>query len=252
MIKILKGLFIFLGAIFLIFSFLLLVAFITVKDLRIKEIVEDEIEHSLGIKVTIDKLDFSPLLAHIQANGITIHNPAGFSEGELAYIEYLHFVFDPLEVAFRKKPNIYLLAMDLKRLNIVKNKEGRVNIKEITPIKGRGSLPDDTPFYFDVVVLSVGEVTYIDHSVRGEKMHRYHIGIKDATFLGLKNEEEVVKQIVYKAIQNTDIGKMINLTIVPVVSQISDTLNAALGTARTGAKGAWEIATLPLRFIFGQ
>jgi len=33
-----------------------------IKQLRIKEIVEREIEHSLGINVTIERLEFSPLL----------------------------------------------------------------------------------------------------------------------------------------------------------------------------------------------
>jgi len=58
--------------------------------------------------------------------------------------------------------------------------------------------------------------------------------------------------IVYKAIQNTDIGKMINLTVVPVFSAISSTIDSAWNTAKVGSKGVWEIGTLPFKLILGK
>jgi len=241
------------GVAFLILITLSFIIFFTASNLRIKEITEKGIEHSLGIKVSIDKIDFSPLLAHIELDGVTIYNPAGFVEGELAYIKSLHFMFDPLEIIIQKKPNIYLLALDLERLNVIKSKEGKVNIKEILPIKEE-SAPKEAgaPFYFDVVVLNIGEVRYIDYTGSVKKEHKYHIGIKDAAFVGLEDEKEIVKIVVYKAIENTDIGKLINLAIIPVVSQIGDTVDAAWGTAKTGMKGTWEIANLPLKLLFGK
>ncbi|TRZ93771.1 AsmA family protein [bacterium] len=241
------------GVVFLLILILSLASFIIIKHLRIKDIVENEIERNLGINVSIRSIEYSPLLAHVKVNGISAHNPPGFVDSELAYIESLHFVFDPIEIITRKKPNIYLVTLDLKRLNIIKNKEGKVNIKEIIPVKeGDTSKDKETPFYFDVLVLSVGEVRYIDYTAKTKKVHRYPINISNATFVGLQNENEVVKTIIYKALQNTDVGKLINLTIVPVVSHIGDTIDAAWGTAKTGAKGIWEIANLPFNLLFGK
>ncbi|MFA5090084.1 MAG: hypothetical protein WC510_03475 [Candidatus Omnitrophota bacterium] len=249
--NILRRIIIFLGITFLILIIFLAIVLSIVKHLRIKEIVEREIEHSLGINVTINKIDFSPFLTHIAATGITIHNPGGFIEDEFAYIESIHFVCDPLEAVTMTNPNIYLFALNLKRLNIIKNRDGKVNIKEIIPISKKDTLQESkTSFYFDVVVLSVGEVNYIDYSQGSKREHKYIIGIKNAAFVSLKNEDDVVKMVVYKAIENTDIGKLINLEIVPVVSQIKDTVDAAWGTARTGAKGALSIAALPFRMLF--
>ncbi|MDD2752659.1 MAG: hypothetical protein PHN59_05965, partial [Candidatus Omnitrophica bacterium] len=94
--KFFRKIIIFLGIVFCIFLILCTTVLFVLKHLRIKEIVEDEIEHSLGIKVTIEKIDFSPLLAHVGASGITIHNPAGFGQEELAYINSIHFVCDPV------------------------------------------------------------------------------------------------------------------------------------------------------------
>lgn len=251
--KILRKFILFLGVISLISIVFSSVLFFTVKHLKIREIVENEIEHNLGISVTIQKIDFSPLLAHVAAGGITVHNPAGFEEDELAYINSIHFVADPLEILAQKKPNIYLFALDIQRLNIIKNKEGRVNIKEIIPLREEGvSEKDETPFYFDVLVLSIGEVKYTDYSGQVKKEHKYPIGIKDAVFVGLKDENEVVKMVVYKALEKTEIGKLINLTVTPVISQIGDTMGAAWGTAKTGVKSVWGIATLPFKLLFGK
>lgn len=236
-----------LGVVFLILIISVLITFFIVKHLRVKEIVENEIEQSLGINVSIDKIDFSPLLTHIALRGITVHNPAGFPEDELAYIESVHFVFDPIEMLTQKKPIIYLFTLDLKRLNIVKNKEGKVNVEEIIPVK-----EDKTPFYFGVVVISVDDVKYTEYAGSGKKEHKYHIGLKQATFVGLKDESVVVKMVIYKAIENTNIGKLINLTIKPLASDLGNTVDAAWGTAKAGAKGVWDITTLPFKFIFGK
>ena len=251
--KVVRRLFLALGIIFFSFVILLMASIAIVKHLKIKEIVEKQIEQSLGISVSIDKIEFSPTLAHVWASGITIHNPGDFEEKELAYIDALHLLIDPIEIIVSKKPNIYVLELNLKRLNIIKNKEGKVNIEEINPIKDKdAALQDKTPFYFDMLVLSVGQVRFIDYSVSNKNEHIYPIGIKNATFIRLRDEQDVVRLIVSKAIENTDIGKIINLKIIPVVSQIGDTFNSAWGTAKIGAKGVWGIMTLPFNLIFGK
>ena len=250
--KILKQIIFVLGIISLFIIILTSSALFVAKHMRIKDIVENEIEHTLGINVTIEEITFSPLLAHIALKGVTIHNPKGFSDTELAYLKYLHFVFDPIEVLTRPKPNIYLVAVDLKRLNIIKNKSRKINLKELVPIKQEESGGDTpTPFYVDVVILSIGEVNYIDDSGPVRKKTKYVIGINNAAFVGLKDENEVVRMIIYKAIQNTDIGKLINLTVVPVLSAIGNTVDSAWNTAKIGSKGIWEIGILPIKLIFG-
>ena len=251
--KIIKKLILAFGIISLVLVMLLIVSFVIIKHLKIKEIVENQIEQSLGINVSIKKIEFSPLLAHVGVSGITIHNPSGFEEEELAYIDAIHFVFDPMEIITSKKPNIYLLGLDLKRLNIIKNKEGKVNIEEINPLRNKDAATQDkTPFYFDVIVLSVGQVRFADYSGLNKKEHIYPIGIKNATFVSLRDEQDVVRLIVSKAIENTDIGKLINLKIIPVVSQIGDTFNSAWDTAKIGTRSAWGIVSLPFNLLFGN
>jgi len=251
--KMIKRLFMFLGTIFLIICILVVSTFIFVKHLKIKEIVEKEIENSLGIEVTIENIELSPLLTHIRATGVTIHNPAGFPEDELAYIKSIDFVFDPIEILTRVKPSVYVFALDLERLNIIKNSFGQVNIEQIIPVKYmNASNTDKTPFYFDIIVLSVGQIRYADYTHKVKEDKRYLINMKYATFIGLKDEQDVVKMVVSKAIENTDIGKLINLKIKPVASQIGDTMSSAWSTAKSGGRSAWSIMTFPFKAVLGN
>lgn len=252
--KLIKRLTIFLGIIFLILLVLSITAFIIVKHLKIKDLVEQELEAELGVKVTIGRLDFSPVLAHVGAHDVTVYNPPEFDEQVMASISSIHIVSDMIDLISRRKPDIYVFGLSLDKLTIVKNKKGEVNIESLLVFKKGNLKTDETPFCFDMIVLSIGEVDYIEYGASGkkEKEQKFKIGIKDKVFVNLKDENEVIKLIVSKAIENTNIGKLINLTVVPVFSNVSDTLGLAWGTAKSGIKGAGEIAALPFKLLFGK
>ncbi len=241
------------GLMFLIVILLSCAAFAIVKHVKIKDLVERGIEKELGINISIKELKYSPLLSHISAEGVTIDNPPGFDEAELAYLNSIHIVWDLAELLFMKKPDIYLAGIDLERLNIVKNAQGEVNIKELIPIRDPSvAARDETPFIFDVLILSIDKVSYTEYVRSGKKTTIYNIGIKNHAFVLLKDESEVIKLIIHNAIQNTDIGKLINLTVSPVVSGVTNTIDAAWGTAKTGAKSFFDIVSMPVKLIFGK
>lgn len=239
-----------LGLLFLALILISAILFYVVKHLKIKDIIEEHIERNLGIKVAINQIESSPSLTYIGAKGVVVYNPAGFQGGELARIKYIYYLIDPVNVLMHKKGEIYVCALDLERLNIIKDRSGRVNIKELIPIKGNAPADENSMFYFDMLVLSVGEVTYTDYTQSPPAKSSYAIGIKNAVFIGLKDSDEVVKMVIYKALENTAIGKLINLTVTPVFSDISDTVDGAWGTAKSGLKGVWGAATMPFKLIF--
>ena len=241
------------GIFFVVLIALLIASFIVVKRLKIKEIVENQIEHNLGINVSIGSISFSPLLVHIRVDNVVVHNPPGFVTDELAYINSLRFVTDPLEILILKRPNIYLCALDVARIDIIKNKQNKVNIKELIPVSQPEEHKADTiPFYFDVFVLSIGTVKYTDYSGPVKKEYKYPVGLEDAAFVNLKDSNAVVRTVIFKALEKTDIGQLINLSIVPVFSEISNTVGSAWGTAKTGAKSVWQIVTLPIKLVFDK
>jgi len=245
-----KIIFIVLGGIFLVFSIICSAAFFLLKRVDFKAIIEKEIKTELGVNVSIQKLNISPLFTRVSAINIYVDNPAGFEEKELAYISQLHLLWDPVEAIIRKKPNIYACAIDLKRLNVVKNKEGLVNLNELPIIKN--PKPDQQPFFFYLLLISVGELNYTQYNHKGQKATRnYPVHIYREAFYNVKDEDDVAKMVIYKAIGTTEVGKLANITIVPVVSDVSDTVSSAWVTVRSGAKSAAEIVAIPFKLIFG-
>lgn len=241
------------GILFLALGLIFLTLFSVIKNIKIKDLIENEIEEELGIPVTIEKLGFSPLMTHIWVQGVTIHNPAGFDDQEMAYLNSLHLIWDPGEMLVRQKPNIYLVGIDITRLNVVKNRKGEVNINDLLPIKDADDASKDpTPFAIDVLVLSIEKLTYTEEKAGGRKTSTYTIGMKNQTFVNLQDENEVIKLIVSKAIQNTDIAKLVHLTVSPVLSGARGTLGAAWGTARSGVKSAVDIAAMPFKMLFSK
>jgi len=246
--KTLKKFILVLGIFSLVFFIFLSATFFIVESLRIKSLVEHEIEQDLGINITIDQIHFSPMLAHIVVDGITIQNPPGFGKGELAYINSMQFAFDPIELLVQRKPNMYFFTIDVERFNVVRNAQGKINIKELIPTKEDEIVSETkTPFYFDMAVMSIKEVNFIDYKSGSKKMYHYPVGIKNATFFDLKNGSEVVRMVITEAIKYTTIGK-----IVPVVSQMNNTVSAAWGMTTTGVKSVWQIVALPFNLLTGK
>ncbi len=251
--KLFKRIILFFGLVFILLFVFLATAVFVAANLRIKDIVEREIEQDIGIDITIEHVKFSPLLARISAQGIMIRNPAGFAEPELAYINVVHFIFDPIEVIVQRKPNIYLFAIDVERINIVRNAQKKVNIQEIVAnSKIKAVSETQTPFYFDVAVISIAKVNFLDHASGKKKVSTYPVRIKNATFFDLKDGNEVARMIIAEALRHTEIGKLLHMTVVPVVTQVNNTMSAMWGATRTGAKGAFEIIALPFNLLTGR
>ncbi len=251
--KIFKRLMVTLGIILLVLLVLIATTVFVARNLRMKDIVEHELEQELGINVTIEQIYFSPLLAHIEARGITVHNAPGFKEKELAYIDFLRLNFDPLEMLIERKPHVNLFVVEIKRLNVVRNAQGKINIKEIVPDKEDQVISEtQTPFYFDVAIISIKDVNFIDYKSGHKKEYHYPIHIMHATFMNLKNGSEVVNRVVFEALKHTEIGKLVHVTFVPIASQVSDTMSAAWGMTKSGVKSAWEIFTIPANVFKGK
>ncbi|MFA5659752.1 MAG: AsmA family protein [Oscillospiraceae bacterium] len=247
--RILKRFILAFGIIFLLLAVFLAATVFVVKHLRIKDIVEYEIEQELGINVTIKEITFSPFLAHVAALGVTVHNPKGFPSEELAYINAMHFTFDPIEILFQRKPNIYLFTIDIERLNVIRNVQKKINIKELIPDKEQEDVSkEQTPFYFDAAVVSISQVNFIDYSSGHKKEHHYPVKIKNATFLDLKNGSDVVRLVISEAINCTDIGKLIHVTFAPV----DTTVSAVWNVTNSGVKGVWDIVKMPFDLLRGK
>ena len=103
------------------------------------------------------------------------------------------------------------------------------------------------PFHPKAVVLSLGELNFIDYKTSAKgTLKKYNLGINNQIFYGLEDGDEVVKLVVAKIIENTHLGKVINLSVKPVY----DIVNTSWGMVKSNTKAIWSVATWPFKFLF--
>jgi hypothetical protein len=229
------------------------VIFIAQKNLIVRRLLEKGTENTLGLRIAMDDLDVALLGTHLRIKDLRIYNPAGFEEKEMAYVPLIYIVCDPAEYFKSKKLHFYFFDLNVERFNIVKNKEGSVNIEQIKCVKSKEQLRSKkkTSFYIEIFRLNLGDIYYIDHS-KGyiPKPKIYHLGIKDETFSNIDSPDDITKLVILKVLENTEIGKLINLSIIPFASDMSDVVVLTGKTVKATIKGLLDSVTAPLKIIF--
>lgn len=235
----------------IIFFFFL--TFVALKNIIVSRLLEKAAEGILGLNITIKDLDVSPLGTHLRMEGLTIYNPGGFEEKEMAYIPLVSIVCDPLEYIKNKKVHFYLLDLNVERINIVKNSEGLVNIKEIKVIQhsGQQQKGEKKSFSIEILRLGLGDIYYTDHRSGGAtKTRKFSVHIKDAMFSNIDSPQDIIDLVILKILANTEIGKLINMSIVPIVSDVSDVVVLTGKTVEATIKGFLDGITMPLKILF--
>lgn len=212
---------------FLFAVVLLSVALVTSRNIIFKRYIETSAEKALGLSVTIKDFHVSLTGNHIKARHISVMSPKGFQDSVLASIPLIEIVWDPFEYLKNKKVHFYFMDLQVELISVIKNSEGLVNIKAIRAIK-RGEEEKKTkklPFTVDVLRLSVKDVSYTDYYRKRKPTSRvYPINISDIAFGNVDSSQDVVNLVIYRAFSSTNIGKLINLSLVPISKNVADTV----------------------------
>jgi len=230
----------------IIFIFLVIFfAFVATKNIVVNKLLDMFLEKELEVNINIRDLDVSLLGGHIRIEGLTIDNPQGFPKREFVYIPSLEIVCNPFEYLKTKKLYVYFLDLNIERINIIKNEDGTINLKQFKVLERKES--NTPPFLLiDMFRLRLDDVYFIEYSLHHKPiLKRYNVNIKDIGFGNLNSFEDVVKLIVLKIISQTDIGKLINISIAPFVEDTKDIILLTGKTIKDTLKGIFG-----LPFIF--
>jgi hypothetical protein len=233
--------------------------YVAEKNLFVKKLLIEKSENLLGLKIEIADLDVSPFATHLRIEGLKISNPEGFPEKEMAYIPSLIMVCDPIKYMREKKMHYYLIDLNVDYVNIIKNKDGLVNLKEIKPFKNREEKPKEKDknkpgnYYVEIFRLNLGDIYYIQHTPEGAvKTKKYPLQIKNALFSNIDNPRDILDLIVIKIFSNTEIGKIINMNMVPIISDVSNVVELTGKTMQATIKGLVNSVTTPFKIIFDR
>jgi hypothetical protein len=264
-----KKVMVFLAVVVLVFFVLVLA-----RNVIIKTTVESGVSLVTGLHLSIKKINVGIMKTALKIDGLKIYNPKGYEEKimldmPVVYVDYA------LKDILKGKMHLTYVIINLREFNVVKNKNGEVNLnslkviqegqkKETKPaVKKTGKAPE---FQLDNLELKVGKITFKDYSKGAEpSVNSFEFNL-DEKHQNIKHPELIIALIVQKAFLKASIAKISGFDLGDVEGTVSgvvgdfgglatDTLDATknlTGTALNSGSQAKQAAQGALATLSGE
>ncbi len=196
-------------AVIIVSVFLISVA----KDQIIRSAVKVGASVVTGAPVQIDGFSLGILKQSVSIKGFRLYNPPGFPEGILLDIPKISVACD-IGALLKKKLHIKEAEINIKRLEIIRNKDGQLNVEELKVAKQKEEKPEETKkekapqmaMQIDILKLNVGQIVFRDYS-KGEppSVQVYETPITDKTYKNITSPEQLVTLILSESLKKTAI-----------------------------------------------
>jgi hypothetical protein len=184
------------------------------KDQIIKNTVTMATSQITGAPTTIDSFSLGIIKQTVTVKGFKLYNPPGFPKEIFVDIPAIHVVF-VLGDILRKNIHFKEMAISLKELVIIKDKEGKLNVDALKVAEEPQKPKEETtqkqptgqmPLQIDLLKLSIGKIIYKDYS-KGEtpKIEVYDLGYKQKTYQNITSAQQLVALILSEAMKGTAI-----------------------------------------------
>ena len=238
----------------LIILIILVSIFILLKNIITHYALEAAIEKNYNIEISIRDLDVSFTGRHVRMEDVTIYNPPEFKERVAGFLTKVEIYFKPISYLVRRKWHFNYLGVEIDKMNIIRNKDGTINLKRLDELRKDGfhQIEDKeeagqrrSRLEVDMFHLKINEVYYIDHTPRGKPKTMYFELNFDKGFENIDSFKDVGDLILYTMISKTTIGKLLNLATGPLTEDIT---NIVMLPGRVATDTIKSILRLP--FIF--
>lgn len=181
------------------------------KDQVVKSAVVIGATQVTGAPTQINSLALGLIQQSIRIKGFKMYNPAGFPKEILIDIPSVTVTAD-LGALLRKKLHLKRIELDLKELNIIKNKEGKLNVDSLKVVeKGQkkpqeGKPAEQMPMQIDELVLNLGKVVYRDYTAGPQPtVQVYDLNIKNKVYKNITSAQQLVTLILTETLKPTAI-----------------------------------------------
>ena len=149
------------------------------KNIIVKVAIEKGVQAVTGLPLEIKKVNIGIISSHIGITDLKLFNPSGFPKGVMFYASEI-FVDYHLGDMLKGKIHLEEVRVNFDQFIIVKNAEGQLNLKSLSPKtkeRSKESVKDKVgeekkkgmpQIQIDHLALKVGKVTYKDYSGGGE------------------------------------------------------------------------------------
>ncbi len=248
--KLIKGIIIF----FIVIASLI-IGFVLVRNPLIKTVITTKASQVMGAPVYIDSFSFGIFKQAIRIKGFKLYNPEGFPDEVIFDIPEVSVDYD-LSALLKGKLHLPYLAVNLKEMVVIRNKEGKLNVdtlkaatKQEKPTEGEEKTEEPSEsmeMQIDIMKLSIGKVIYRDYS-KGDKpiVVSYDVGIKEKTYKNVTDARKLAVLIMVEAIGPT----AIKAAVVKGKEAVVKGAETAIEAVSLPAEGVGEVADIAGRLL---
>lgn len=166
--------------------------------------LEEGIEHSIGFPVHIGAVDLSPLLRRLEVRDVTVVNPARYGDTRLVVAPEATVRWRPSSL-LGGSPHIDAMAINIRRVTVVKDPRGRSNLGEVKDHLNAHS--GRSRFAIDKLTLHVGEVMVLDNSVQPPSRRTLHLNIS-ASYDNITDSTDVTRLILLTVMEKAQLPRI--------------------------------------------
>ncbi|MBI4432520.1 MAG: hypothetical protein HY592_03455 [Candidatus Omnitrophica bacterium] len=195
-------------------ALLVVIVLLFLRDALLEAAAERVSSQILGTPVKIGRLSLSLMRHQLEVRDFQVVHPQGFPKGILLSIPRVKADYDA-GALWRKKLVLNSLEVEMKKVVIVKNADGRLNVDALKVARQK---PDQekkpaqkTEFRANVLKLKIGKIIYKDYSL-GPKpvIEMIDLDMKEATYNGIASAGELFALVLTESLKHTAIqGAMI-------------------------------------------
>jgi uncharacterized protein involved in outer membrane biogenesis len=230
-----------------------LIALSVLKNVLIQAAITGSISRAAHVPVQISSTDFSLMKSSIRIKGLRVMNPSGYPDKLMIDAPLVLIDMDP-RALFHGQAHFEEVRIDLREVQVVKNKDGKVNVEAAKPTEKEkekqkqsqqaAAQPKTTgakgpKLKIDKLVLSIGKVTYKDYSGGGPKpaVQDFEINIKDRVYTNIDNPSAIVSLVMFEALTRTTLSRLAGLDLGVFKDGALGAISGGLGLVSDGAEG---------------
>lgn len=190
------------------------IALIFLKDILVKFTLEEVMRSVTGLKISARDIEIGVIKPYVKVQDLIILNTDNFPDRVMFDVPFIYVEFDPAAI-FRKNVHIRKMSFNLRLLNVLKNKDGKLNLdslnitkkgQDLRPLKDR--FRPGSNIKIDELHLVAGRVIYKDYGqYPGPRTTEFHIDI-DEEFKDIKDPYLLGKLILSRALRKTNVPQL--------------------------------------------
>jgi len=178
------------------------------RNILARLIIVKGIKQACGLKVEISGIDIR--LPSVRISGLKVYNPSDFRDRVMLDIPEIYVDFD-LPGFFKNKVYLHKLRLDIRKIDIVLNEQGKLNVNSLALLLPKSSGKKPPEVKIDELSVKIEKVVYRGYfPVVGVKSGEFDLRI-DETFRNVTEPSKITRQLLERVLSRIGLSDLDNL-----------------------------------------